>query len=80
MSKFPLQADGRGTSGDDGVSREDGGGRKGTGESGGGAYKEPEMVKGNPGSRRGGQSNIAYHGPGDAKDGGDNPNAVAQSD
>ena len=80
MTKFAVQADGGETSGDDGIGRADGGGREGAGESGGGAYKEPEMVKGKPGSRRGGQSNIAYHGPGDAEDGGDNPNAVAQSD
>jgi hypothetical protein len=65
----------------DGVGKPEGGGRKGGGESGGGAYKDPEQVKGNPDSDgHGGQSNIQYHGPGDAEDGSSNPNAVAESD
>jgi len=79
MTKYPMQASGGDRSGDDGVSKPDGGGREGTGESGGGAYKIPEQVKGNRGTRHGGQSNIDYHGPGDGADGGGNPNAVAGS-
>jgi hypothetical protein len=65
----------------DGVGQPDGGGRKGGGESGGGAYKDPDQVKGNPDPNgHGGQSNVKYHGPGDAGDGNSNPNAVADSD
>ncbi len=45
MTKYPMQASGGDRSGDDGVSKVDAGGRKGTGESGGGAYKIPDQVK-----------------------------------
>jgi len=85
MTKFPTQA----TGGDkrrhgDGVSEVEAGGRTGGGESGGGAYTDPEQVKGDPEQgilgRHGGQSNIAYHGPGDAEDGGNNPNATTRED
>ena len=83
MSKFPTQASGGDEPRrDDGVSESEAGGRTGGGESGGGAYADPEQVKGDPDQgilgRHGGQSNIAYHGPGDAEDGGDNPNATTE--
>lgn len=69
---------------DDGVSKTDAGGRTGGGESGGGAYKDKDQVTGNPKARgfmgHGGQSDIAYHGPGDKNDGGGNENAVAEEE
>jgi len=66
---------------DDGVSKEEGGGRTGGGESGGGAFKDSSQVKGDPARRKhGGQSEIEYHGPGDAESGGENANAVAAPD
>ncbi len=85
MSKFPTQAAGGGSpKRDDGVSRPEAGGRSGGGESGGGAYDDPDLVEGQPDSGLlgpdGGQSNIAYRGPGDAEDGGDNPNATTKND
>lgn len=65
----------------DGVSKPQGGGRAGGGESGGGAYKDPDMVEPDDnGHRRGGQTDIAYRGGGDAEDGDTNPNAVTDSD
>jgi hypothetical protein len=58
------------------------GGRKGGGESGGGAYADPDQVKGDPKASgyfgHGGQSNNSYSGPGDAGDDTDNPNATAK--
>ena len=86
MSKSPVQASGGGKPRrGDGVSEPDGGGRTGGGESGGGAYVEPDQVKGDPdqgisGRSHGGQSKMAYHGSGDAEDGGGNPNAATQED
>ncbi len=69
---------------DDGVSKVDAGGRTGGGESGGGAYKDKDQVTGNPKAQgfmgHGGQSKIAYHGPGDKNDGGGNENAVAEEE
>ncbi len=52
-------------------------GRKGGGESGGGAFKDKDQVKGDPDNdgfdhQHGGQSHIDYSGP-------DNPNATAGS-
>ena len=56
-------------------------GRSGGGESGGGAFKDPDQVKGDPKATgfmgHGGQSNNAYSGPGDADDGGENDNDPA---
>lgn len=80
MAKFPAQASGGDEPGnDDGVSKAEAGGRTGGGERGGGAYTDPDQVKGYPDhgilGRHGGQSNIAYHGPGDVEGGGTNPNA-----
>ena len=67
----------------DGVSEPNAGGRTGGGESGGGAYVDPEQVKGDTDQgglgRHGGQSNMAYHGSGDAEDGGGNPNAPTRA-
>jgi hypothetical protein len=64
----------------DGVGKPDGGGRMGGGESGGGAYKNQEDVSSDPDSRgfmgHGGQTDIAYRGTGDRRDGDDNPNSV----
>ena len=85
MHKSPIQASGGGKPArSDGVSESEAGGRTGGGESGGGAYVDPEQVKGDGdhgvGSRYGGQSNMAYHGPGDAEDGDDNPNATTRTD
>ena len=85
MHKSPVQASGGGKPAHgDGVSESEAGGRKGGGESGGGAYVDPEQVKGDDdhgvGSRHGGQSNMAYHGPSDAEHGDDNPNATTRTD
>jgi hypothetical protein len=85
MSKSPIQASGGGGSRQgDGVSGTNAGGRTGAGESGGGAYVDPDQVKGDPDpgmlGDHGGQSNIAYHGPGDSEDGNDNPNSPTQPD
>jgi hypothetical protein len=85
MSKFPVQASGGGKPRrGDGVSDPEAGGRTGAGESGGGAYVDPEQVKGDTNQSvlgaHGGQSNMAYHGPGDAEDGGGNPNATTKAD
>lgn len=85
MSKVPTQAThGGAPRHSDGVSGPNAGGRTGGGESGGGAYVEPDLVKGEPNEgilgSHGGQSNMAYYGPGDAEDGGDNPNATAKTD
>ena len=84
MHKSPIQASGGGKPvHGDGVSEPEAGGRTGGGESGGGAYVDPEQVKGDEdlgiGSRHGGQSNMAYLGPGDAEVGGDNPNATTKT-
>ena len=58
-------------------------GRSAAGESGGGAYDNPHTDK-QPTSGsfmgHGGQSDIAYHGGGQAGEGGDAPNAVTGSD
>lgn len=56
---------------------EDASGRTRGGESGGGPYKDPDQVEPDPDSP-GGQTHQAYSGPGDAQDGGDNPNAVSR--
>ena len=85
MGKFLMQASGGGKRRHgDGVSSPNAGGRTGAGESGGGAYVEPDQVKGDPGpdilGGHGGQSNMGYHGPGDAQDGGENPNATTKTD
>ena len=65
---------------DDGVGVDDAGGRRGKGESGGGAYKDPEEVPVRPDERgfmgHGGQGDMSYRGAGDRADGDDNPNAV----
>lgn len=85
MSKSAVQASGGGKPiHSDGVSGPTAGGRRDGGESGGGAYIDPKQVKGDPDQgilgRHGGQSNMAYHGPGDAEDGDGNPNATTRSD
>lgn len=51
---------------DDGVGKPDAGGASGAGESGGGAYPNPHSGKSKPQGfmGHGGQSEIAYHGPG----------------
>ncbi|QNA85219.1 hypothetical protein G4G27_15340 [Sphingomonas sp. So64.6b] len=65
----------------DDVSKSDGGGRTGGGESGGGAYKDPSQAKGNPDEAGpDGRSSIGYHGPGDAVDDDDNPNAATRAE
>lgn len=54
-------------------------GRSGSGESGGGAFKDKNLVKGDPGNTgfmaHGGQSNIDYSGPIDDDGKPENPNA-----
>ena len=54
-------------------------GRSGSGESGGGAFKDKDLVEGDPGNTgfmaHGGQSNIAYSGPIDDDGNPANPNA-----
>ena len=58
-------------------------GRKGSGESGGGAFKDKKLVKGDPGNTgfmaHGGQSNIDYSGPIDDDGKPANPNATTGS-
>lgn len=81
-TKQPVQAAGQG-GGSRRADEEIEGGRTGGGESGGGAYKDKDQVKGDPGNRgftgHGGQSHIAYSGPGGEDDEGSNPNAPAGS-
>jgi len=80
MSKTPMQAmpepDAKGGPADDAENV----GRTGGGESGGGAYKDPDLVETKPGSYQGGQSKKEYHGGGDAVAGDDNANAVTDED
>ncbi|HEX8415159.1 MAG TPA: hypothetical protein VF637_14945 [Sphingomicrobium sp.] len=58
-------------------------GRAGAGESGGGAYKDNDQVKGDPGNTgflaHGGQSNIEYSGPIDDDGKPANPNDPTES-
>lgn len=58
-------------------------GRAGGGESGGGAYKDKGLVKGDPGNsgfmQHGGQSNIDYSGPADDDGKPASPNAPTGS-
>ncbi|MDX3911069.1 MAG: hypothetical protein QHC67_14800 [Sphingobium sp.] len=92
-SKQPMQADGQGASGhrsagsgSDGVSDIDTHGKKGGGESSGGAYPNPHRGKkaeAKPESflGHGGQTEIGYHGTGQLgeEETGDNPNSPAKS-
>ena len=75
MDKTPLQAmpgpNSKGSPADDAENV----GRTG-GESGGGAFKDPSLVKTKPGSFDGGQSKKAYHGGSDAVAADSNVNAV----
>jgi len=75
--KQPMQATSdkdKATVANDGAS-----GREGAGESGGGAYKDKEQVRGDPNNTgfmaHGGQSNIEYSGPIDDNGKPANPNS-----
>ena len=85
--KTPVSSGGGNKGGPDGVSGApdggDVGGRSSGGESGGGGYGNPHTGKepsGNGFMGHGGQTEIDYHGGGQAGAGGDAPNAASGSD